>query len=530
MNGLMMETPLLVSSILSRAAKCFPDREIISYDADGNRFAYDYRTFELRCRKLAGWLVSLGAKPGDRIATLAWNDYRHLELYFAVSSLGCVCHTINPRLDDDALAYIMQDARDYMLFFDPAFAATVERLRARTPMIKHRISLGDAFADSDVSCYEHGVDGAKPVEAWPELSENAASGLCYTSGTTGRPKGVLYSHRSTILHAMACSHPEAFGISACEVVLPVVPMFHVNAWGLPHIAMMAGAALVLPGPRLDGESLCKRINAESVSFAAGVPTIWHGLMTYLEQSNEVMPSVDRFVIGGAALPGAMIDYFEERHGITMIQGWGMTETSPVCTVSRLSLEEQQMSRKERTRAQMRQGKPLFGVEMALATGEDGFNELLVRGPWIARAYLNAQEPLLRDGWMPTGDIAALDDRQTLTITDRAKDLIKSGGEWVSSAEIEAVALAHHDVRQAAAIGVPDERWGERPALFVVLSDQRTDDTEAVDAIRARFVAEVPRWKIPNAIILADALPLGATGKILKTKLREAYVTSEAADA
>lgn len=521
-----MDTPLLVSSILDRAAKCFPEREIISYDASGNRSRYDYRTLDARCRMLAGWLRELGMLPGDRIATLAWNDHRHLELYFAVSSLGCICHTINPRLDDDTLAYIIGHAGDRMLFFDAAFGSVVDRLRERISTIAHYVVLGDDYsAVSDVR-YEDCV-AAAPIDAWPMLDENQASGLCYTSGTTGQPKGVLYSQRSTVLHAMACAHPDAFGIRQNDVVMPVVPMFHVNAWGLPHVAAMAGASLVLPGPRLDGKSLSDVIQNDNVTFAAGVPTIWHGLMAHLEQSGAKLPSVDRFVIGGAALPGPMIEYFEEQHGITMIQGWGMTETSPVCTISKLTPSEKVAPRAVRTRAQMRQGKPLFGVELSLDVSDNGGNELLVRGPWIASSYYNRDEELLRDGWMPTGDIAVLDKHQTLTITDRAKDLIKSGGEWMSSAEIEAIAVAHPNVRQAAAIGIPDGRWGERPVVFVVLNDQRTQDAATVEEIKAKFVAECPRWKVPDAIILADTLPLGATGKVLKTKLREAYLPESA---
>jgi 3-(methylthio)propionyl---CoA ligase len=523
MNGLMMERPLLISALLGHAELHHPEREVVSAEFGGGEHRSSWGEIARRSRRLASALADLGVRPGDRVATLALNTHRHLEATYAIAGLGAVCHTVNPRLDAEQLAYVLEHAGDVALLIDPPFLPLLGALADRVPGLKHRVVLADRAADG-LLAYEDLVAAGDEAFAWPEFDERTASGLCYTSGTTGRPKGVLYSHRSTVLHAMAGALPDAFGLGAAETVLPVVPMFHVNAWGLPFAAALVGAKLVLPADRLDGARLAELLDAEAVTFTAGVPTIWHNLLTHLAETGRTLPALQRVACGGSAVPPSMIEAFEVGHGVTMCQGWGMTETSPLGAVGSLKPGMADLNRAEQTRIKAAQGRALFGLEWKIA-GPDGAalpwdgesaGELLVRGNWVAAGYLDHNEDVLRDGWFPTGDIACVDPAGYLRITDRVKDVIKSGGEWISSVALENAAMGHPDVAQAAVVGVPDAQWGERPVLFVQPPAGVSPD---VPALLAHLAAELPQWWVPERVEIVDALPLGPTGKILKRELR-----------
>ncbi|MGH7113712.1 MAG: long-chain-fatty-acid--CoA ligase, partial [Stellaceae bacterium] len=483
MLGLMSERPLLVSDIIAHAATYHGDVEIVSRTIEGPIHRYTYAEAERRAKQLARALLRLGIEPGDRVATLAWNTFRHFELYYAISGIGAVCHTINPRLFDDQIVYIVNHASDRLLYVDATFLPLVERLAPRLPADCRIVPLTEANAAPETELpllpsYE-GLLGAEDDDfTWPEFDERTAAALCYTSGTTGNPKGVLYSHRSTVLHAFAISLPDAISISARDVVCPVVPLFHACGWGIPYAAPMNGAKLVLPGPRVDGESLYQLFEAERVSYALGVPTVWLGFEAYLSASGARCSTLQRVLSGGSAVPPAMIDAFQ-RHGIDVRQGWGMTEMSPLGTTAALKAKHGALDPAARNAVRAKQGRPIFGVEMKLiddagqAQPHDGksMGELLVRGPWIVSGYfadppatIAAVEP---DGWFHTGDMAVLDAEGYMQITDRRKDVIKSGGEWISSIDLENAAVAHADVAEAAVIAMPDPRWGERPLLVVM---------------------------------------------------------------
>jgi acyl-CoA synthetase (AMP-forming)/AMP-acid ligase II len=535
MLGLMAERPLLISSILTHAARFHGDTEIVSRSVEGPIHRYTYRDAERRARRLAKALIRLGVAPGDRVATLAWSTHRHFELYYAIAGIGAVCHTINPRLFDDQIVYIVNHAADRLLFVDTTFLPLVARLAPRLPSDCRIVPLGPCEAPPAIGLpvlpvYEALLAAEDEDFAWPEFDERTAAALCYTSGTTGHPKGALYSHRSTVLHAYAISLPDAIAISARDVVCPVVPLFHVCGWGVPFAAPMNGAKLVLPGPRLDGESLYQLFEAEEVTYALGVPTIWLGFEAYLDASGARCSSLRRLLSGGSAVPPSMVAAFARR-GIELRQGWGMTEMSPLGTAAALKRKHAALGADALLAIQAKQGRPVFGVEMKIVDDEgrtlpdDGksMGELLVRGPWIISAYFAdeaasaaAIEP---DGWFHTGDMATIDGDGYMQITDRRKDVIKSGGEWISSIDLENAAVAHQDVAEAAVIAVPDPRWGERPLLIVTARDGRQPERAA---LIEHLATQFPKWMLPDDVVVVDELPHTATGKVMKTRLRELY--------
>ncbi|MDX2192714.1 MAG: long-chain-fatty-acid--CoA ligase [Gemmatimonadales bacterium] len=533
MLGRMMEMPLLISSVLRHAERWHPWVEVVSRTVEGTTVRSSWGEVARRSRRLANALRSLGVQPGDRVATLAWNTHRHLELYFAVSGMGAVLHTINPRLPLDQLRFILQDAGDVVLCFDATFAPLITPAAAAPTPLRHLVALTEAGAlpagaPDGTLAYEALLAAEPEAFEWPELDERTASSLCYTSGTAGHPKGVLYSHRSSVLHSWALALPDSLSLSTRDVTLPVVPMFHVNAWGIPYAAAMVGSKLVLPGPRLDGASVADLIGAERVTNLLGVPTVWMALLQHLEQAGTRLTTVDRVVIGGAAAPPSMIAKFQHDHGATVLHAWGMTETSPLGTVSRLLPVHDALPEAEQLRVQARQGRPIFGVDLRIvddagtALPHDGATagHLHVRGPWVASGYFNREaSDTHHDGWFETGDIGSIDALGYLTLTDRSKDVIKSGGEWISTIELENAAMGCAGVRQAAAIGVPHPKWLERPLLVVVRAE---GSGVSADDVRRHLESRVVKWWLPDAIEFVEQLPIGPTGKVLKRVLRERF--------
>ncbi|WP_442968107.1 long-chain-fatty-acid--CoA ligase [Pseudorhodoferax sp.] len=527
-----MQMPLRVIDLLRHAARNHPQVEIVSRRVEGDVHRQTYAEAYRRVCRLARALHTLGVARGDKVATLAWNTYRHFELYYATMAMGAVCHTLNPRLTADQLAWICNHAGDRVLCFDASFAPLVQaaapRLGTVTTFVLLSRSAAMATPQIEVLDYEALLAREPDTEVdWPALDENAPCGLCYTSGTTGNPKGVGYTPRSTLLHAWASALPDALALSAQDAVLPVVPMFHVNAWGLPFSLPMVGAKLVFPGPALDGKSLYELCEAEQVTMAAGVPTIWLGLLEHVRAAGARFSTLRRTVIGGSAAGEAMVRAFELEHGVRVLHGWGMTETSPVAAVNQFTPRHQRLSADERVRLQTRQGRELFGVEMRLE-GEDGrelprdgvaSGRLLVRGPWVVQTYQGGVPGARADGWFDTGDIATIDADGFMLIVDRAKDVIKSGGEWISSIELENAAMAHPAVLEAAVIGVPHPKWDERPLLVCVRRPGQDVDRAQ---LLAHLQPRVARWWLPDAVEFVDALPHGATGKVLKTALRERF--------
>lgn len=529
--GQMMGEPLLISSIIRHAARHHGSTEIVSRRTEGDLHRYTYRDCELRARKLAQALGELGVEQGDRIGTLAWNGYRHLEIYYGVSGMGAVCHTINPRLFPEQIAYIINHADDRYVFFDLTFLPLVEGLAPHCPKVKGWVLMTDrghlpAESRLPLLCYEHLIDAQDGDYTWPVLDENTASSLCYTSGTTGNPKGALYSHRSTVLHSYASALPDALGCSARDVILPVVPMFHVNAWGMPYSVPLVGAKLVLPGAKLDGASLYDLFEQEQVTFSAGVPTVWLGLLQHVQANDLRFSSFRRTVIGGSAAPPAMIRAMEAL-GVEVIHAWGMTEMSPLGTSCKLLAKHNALSEAEQHKILEKQGRVLYGVDMKIVDGEgrelpwDGkaFGDLLVRGPSVINRYFRSDASPLQDGWFPTGDVATIDPDGYMQITDRSKDVIKSGGEWISSIDIENVAAAHPAVHMAACISVHHPKWDERP-LLVVVKKPGADVTR--EHLLAFFEGKVAKWWIPDDVAFVDEIPLTATGKMQKLKLREQF--------
>ncbi len=534
MNGLMMQQPLLISTLLVHAERHHGDQEVVSRRVEGDIHRETYRELAARSRRMAKAIAALGVQPGQRVATLAWNGHRHMELYYAVSGSGAVLHTLNPRLHPDQVVYIADHAEDQVLFFDLTFLPLVEAIAGRVKTIRKFVAMTSrahmpaASKIDGLLCYEDLLEACDERFTWPEFDENQASSLCYTSGTTGNPKGVLYSHRSTLLHTFAIALPDALNVSARDSVLPVVPMFHVNAWGLPYAACMMGAKLVFPGPGLDGKSLYELFETERVTVSAGVPTVWQGLLGFVEAGGLKFSTMRRTVIGGSACPPAMMKAFQERYDVQVIHAWGMTEMSPVGTAASLKGKHLDLSQEERMAVQSTQGRAVFGVDMKIV-GEDGqalawdgkvSGELLVRGPWIIQSYFKSEggDPLV-DGWFPTGDVATIDADGYMHITDRSKDVIKSGGEWIGSIDLENIAMAHPAVAMAACIAATHAKWDERP-LLIVVKKPSTDVTR--DELIAFFEGRIAKWWTPDDVVFVDAIPLGATGKMLKNRLREQY--------
>ncbi|MFO1113066.1 MAG: long-chain-fatty-acid--CoA ligase [Rhodospirillales bacterium] len=540
MQGLMMDRPLLLSGLLEHAARVHGDRELVSYTTDEPVHRGRYRGLALRARRLAAALKALGVGAGDRVAPLACSTHRHLEVFYAAAGSGAVCHTINPRLHPEQIAWILDHAEDAALFVEPAFltqaTAALAGTQRRGPLVvmtdRAAMPAPDAApAGRPMLCYEELLGAAADDDAapWPEFDENTAAALCYTYGTTGRPKGVLYSHRSTILHAFAVALPDVAGLCEADSVLPAAPMFHVQAWGIPYAAALTGARLVLPGARLHGAALADLIEEEGVTVALGVPTLWVGLIRFLRGEGRKLSTLKRVIVGGAACPPAMVEAFQEEFGVECRHAWGMTEMSPLGTIATLAASHQELPPAERTRLQAKQGRPVFGVEIKIvgdggdAVAHDGrsIGEIKVRGPWVCRSYYRCDEAgtFDADGWLATGDLGSIDADGFLHITDRRKDLIKCAGEWISSVEIETIAIEHPAVMQAAAIGVPDEKWGERPLLIVV---PEPGYTVCEREIRAFYETRVPKWGIPDRVVCTDSLPVSATGKVQKNVLRERY--------
>ena len=534
MHGLMMDTPLLISSLIRNAATNHGDTEIVSRTVEGPIHRYDYRAAHARTRKLANALTALGINPGDRCGTLAWNGYRHFELYLGVSGMGAVCHTVNPRLFPPQIAFIINDAENRIVFTDLTFVPLLEQLAGELGGVERFVVLTDEAHMPETSlanaiCYEELIGGQSDDFAWPEFDENTASSLCYSSGTTGNPKGVLYSHRSTVLHAYACGLPDSFNLSAMDAAMPVVPMFHVNAWGIPYVSPMVGCKLVLPGPNMDGASLQDLIETEGVTFSAGVPTVWQGLLQYLEESGKRIDSLEHLIIGGSATPRSMTKTFGEKYDVEVLHGWGMTEMSPIGTVNwpKHGMEDEGVE--AGYDRQVSQGRAIPGVEMKIVDDDnkplphDGvtFGRLKVRGQSVCRAYFNEAVSDVHDadGWFDTGDVATIDADGYMHVTDRSKDVIKSGGEWISSIELENIAVGHVDVAEAASIGVRHPKWHERPLLLVV---RKQGSALTREQMLAYFDDKVAKWWIPDDVVFVDELPHTATGKLLKTKLREDF--------
>jgi 3-(methylthio)propionyl---CoA ligase len=531
MLGVMSERPLLISSILVHAATYHRDTEIVSRTVEGAIHRYTYAEAERRSKRLARALFRLGIKPGDRVGTLAWNTFRHFELYYGISGIGAICHTINPRLFDDQIVYIVNHAADRLLFIDTSFIPLVERLAPRFPKDSRIVLLSDAETSLSVlALYDELIAGESEKFDWPEFDERSASALCYTSGTTGRPKGVLYSHRSTVLHALGASLPHAIPMTAADVVCPVVPLFHACGWATPYTAPINGAKLVFPGTRLDGASLYELFEAEGVTLSLGVPTIWLGFAAHLEATGARCTTLRGVLSGGAAVPPALTAAFEDR-GITMVQGWGMTEMSPLGTVSALKAKHLALDAAGQRAIKAKAGRPVFGVEMkivdeagrTLPHDATSVGEVMVRGPWIISGYFEDEEAsraaVEADGWLHTGDVATVDPDGYMQIVDRSKDVIKSGGEWISSIDLENAALAHDDVAEAAVIAVPHPRWGERPLLIVAPRPGCHPDRDDLIALLAR---QFPRWMLPDDVVTVPELPHTATGKLMKTRLREMF--------
>jgi acyl-CoA synthetase (AMP-forming)/AMP-acid ligase II len=535
MFGLMQNQQLLISSLIDFAERHHGEGEIVSRRVEGDIHRTNYKNIALRSRRVANALDQMKLGFSDRVATLAWNGYRHLELYFGVSGSGRVLHTLNPRLHPDQIVWIADHAEDQVLCFDMSFLPIIKAIHSRCSTIKHFIALCDADKLPD----DTGIPGLQSYEAWigqqseqytwPEFDENSASSMCYTSGTTGNPKAALYSHRSTILHALAGALPDALSMSARDCVLPVVPMFHVNAWGLPYSAAMTGAKLVFPGPAMDGKSIFELIEGEKVSFAAGVPTVWQMMLAHMQTNNLKFSTLKRTVIGGSACPPAMITAFNDVFGVEVLHAWGMTEMSPLGTVCTLKNKHLNLDPAEKMKVRLKQGRGIYGVDMKIVDGDgkelpwDGkaYGDLLVKGPWIISEYFKGEggSPLI-NGWFPTGDVATIDPEGYMQITDRSKDVIKSGGEWISSIDVENIAMAHPAVAMAACIGMKHPKWDERPIIAVV---KRPGMEVSVTDLLAFYEGKTAKWQIPDDVVFVDAIPLGGTGKMQKSKLREQLV-------
>ena len=531
MHGLMMDQPLLISGLLQHAARHHGDTEIVSKNVDGSLHRYGYRDALVRTQRLANALKRLAAQPADRVATLAWNGYRHFEIYYAVTGSGAIIHTINPRLFPDQIAYIANHAEDRFVFFDTTFAPLVAKLAPQLKSVKAFVAMADRAhmpkdAIPNLLCYEELIEKESPEFQWPTFDEHTAACLCYTSGTTGNPKGALYSHRSTIIHAYAAALPDTLNLSACDVVLPVVPMFHVNAWSLPYSCAMVGVKLVFPGPHLDGKSLHHLFESERVTLSAGVPTVWLALLNYMKEQKAKFSTLKRTIIGGSACPPAMIKAFQDDYGVQVLHAWGMTEMSPLGTVTVFKCKHASWPKEQRVALQNKQGRAVYGVDMRIV-GEDGselpndgkaFGDLQVRGPWVVKSYFKGEggDPL-KDGWFPTGDVATIDPDGYMQITDRSKDVIKSGGEWISSIDLENIAVAHPAIAEAAVIGVKHPKWDERP---IVVAVKKPGQQISKDELLKFYEGKIAKWWMPDDVVFVTELPHTATGKLSKLTLRQ----------
>ncbi len=536
MLGLMQSQPLLVSSIITHAARHHPSSEVVSRTVDGGIHRTTYAGVERRARQLAQALQGLGVRQSDRVATLAWNGHRHLELYYAASGMGAIIHTVNPRLAAEDIVHILNDAGSVVLCADTSFIAILAAIAPHVPGVRAMVLLADEDAmpevalapGQDLLCYETLLAARDGDYAWPKLDENLASGLCYTSGTTGRPKGVLYSHRSTVIHAYAVNTADVFGLRAVDRVMPVVPMFHVNAWGIPYAAPMAGASLVMAGRHLDGPSVAALMNDERVTMSAGVPTVWMGLLHHLRATDTRLDTLKRLVCGGSACPAMLIDVFESEYGVRVDHAWGMTETSPLGTYYGAKAEFAGLSAADTKRLQYKQGRAVPGLDIRIVDDAgreqpwDGatYGNLQVRGPWVLRRYMNQEADATdAEGWFATGDVATIDPHGMMEITDRTKDIVKSGGEWISSIQLENIAVGHPDVAEAAIVAARHPKWDERPLLIVVAKPGRSVDCQALLGL---YAGQVAKWWTPDEVVVVDSLPHTATGKLNKLALRQQF--------
>ena len=535
MHGRMMFQPLLISSLLEHAATYHKDTPIISKNTNGTMFETNWGNVSNNAKRGAKVLADLKLSHGDCVATLAWNNHRHLETWYSISGSGLICHTINPRLFPEQLIFIINDAKDKAIFFDKTFLPLITGIKAHIPLVESFICLDAYDADvakalPEVKFYDELIAAQTAEYEWPEFDEMTASSLCYTSGTTGNPKGALYTHRSTILHTLAATLPDSLNLSARDIILPVVPMFHVHAWGTPYASAMVGCTMILPGPGLDGDSLVKLIDDYQVSIALGVPTIWQALLASAKKLNSSLTSLKRNVIGGSACPPSMMNTFKDVYGCETIHAWGMTEMSPLGTANQLKAKHKNLSAEEISKLRLSQGRPPFGVSIRLVDGENGTNtlphdgetigNLQVKGHWVVERYFGKSESsLTSDGWFDTGDIASMDDDGYLHISDRAKDLIKSGGEWISSVELENIAMGHPEIAMAAAIAADHPKWDERPVIIAVKAPE-SQITE--DQLIQYYSDKIAKWQMPDKVIFVDAIPLSGTGKMLKRKLREDF--------
>ena len=532
MLGLMQSHPLLISNLIEFAARHHGDGEIVSRRTEGDLHRYTWKDVAARSRQVANALDASGLAAGDRVGTLAWNGYRHLELYFGVSGSERVLHTINPRRLPEQIAWIVSHAEDRIVCFDTTFLPIIKGVHAHCPNVQQWIMLCDADklpGDTGIPnlvSYEAWMGQQPSTYAWPVFDENTASSMCYTSGTTGNPKAALYSHRSTVLHAYAAALPDVMNLSARDAVLPVVPMFHVNAWGIPYSAALTGAKLVFPGGALDGKSVYELIEGEGVTMAAGVPTVWQMLLTHMQANQLKFSTLTRTVIGGSACPPAMIHAFQDNYNVEVLHAWGMTEMSPLGTLCTLKEKHRKLAPEEQMKLRLKQGRAICGVDMKIV-GDDGqelawdgatAGDLYVRGPWVVASYFKGEggDPL-KGGWFPTGDVATIDADGFMQITDRSKDVIKSGGEWISSIDIENIAMAHPAVAMAACVGMPHPKWDERPIVVVSL---KPGAELTRDELLQFYEGKVAKWQTPDDVVFVDAIPLGATGKMLKTKIRQ----------
>lgn len=536
MQGRMMFQPLLISSFIEHAARYHGDTAVISKNTDGTMQHTNWLNISNHAKRFAKSLDQLGLKKHDRIATIAWNNHRHLESWYAISGNEMICHTINPRLFPEQLIFIINDAQDKVILFDKTFLPLISGVKAHIPLVEHFIYLGAHDQDvvdalPEAKFYDELIAAQDDNFEWPQFDETTASSLCYTSGTTGNPKGALYSHRSTALHSFAISLPDSLNLSSHDVMLPVVPMFHVNAWGTPYAAAMVGCTMVLPGPGLDGASLVQLIDHYKVTVALGVPTIWQGLLAAAKQSGSTLSSMKRNVVGGSACPASMIKTFKEQFQCDTIHAWGMTETSPLGTANQLKAKHADLSDQAKFKLRLTQGRPPFGVDLRICDEENGTHELerdgkttgniQIKGHWIIDAYFGkSTSALTSDGWFDTGDIATLNQDGYLSIRDRAKDLIKSGGEWISSVELENIAMDYQgEIAMAAVIAADHPKWDERPVLIAV----KTAESQLTEAEMLAFYDDkIAKWQIPDKVIFVDSIPLNGTGKMLKKELREQY--------